>query len=174
MMLVSDSYRAMLQSYHADNPDWGASSMRYAGHVRDLAQRTGSKTILDYGSGKGALADSLKEYEVSRYDPGMPEISGMPDKADMVVCTDVLEHIEPECLDAVLVHILSLSLRCGYLAICTIKTAHILPDGRNAHLIVNNQHWWKQKLIEIGFESPRATPLTGYAPMYCCEYLIDD
>ena len=66
----------------------------------------------------------------------------------MVVCTDVLEHIEPELLDNVLSHMSKCMLKCGYLVISNVEALTILDDGRNAHLIIEDKEWWKTKLSE--------------------------
>ena len=82
------------------------------------------------------------------YDPAVESKRGLPDPQDIVVCTDVLEHIEPELLDNVLGHMRDCMLKCGYFVISTIAAVSILGDGRNAHLIIEDKDWWKAKLEE--------------------------
>jgi hypothetical protein len=65
----------------------------------------------------------------------------------MVACIDVLEHIEPECLDNVLDHIASLTEAVAFLSIHTGPALKKLPDGRNAHLIQEPAEWWLPKLM---------------------------
>ena len=65
---------------------------------------------------------------------------------DMVVSTDVLEHIEPEYLSAVLEEIKGYAKKGVYLNICMRPSGDILPDGRNAHLIVKDAPWWRETL----------------------------
>jgi hypothetical protein len=83
---------------------------------------------------------------VRNYDPGIPADSALPAPADLVVCTDVLEHIEPEHLDAVLAHIFRLAQRAVFLQIALFPAKKTLPDGRNAHLIVQPANWWLDKI----------------------------
>ena len=65
---------------------------------------------------------------------------------DYVFCCDVLEHIPPERVDSVLVHIKRLMGKAGYLSI------HCHPDGCGAligetlHLTVERPEWWMAKL----------------------------
>ena len=61
---------------------------------------------------------------------------------------DVLEHIEPECLDAVLDHMARLTQKAILLTVTTIPAAKNLADGRNAHLIVEPPEWWIPKLLQ--------------------------
>jgi hypothetical protein len=89
----------------------------------------------------------MKDRTVFSYDPAVEGIDEEPDPADLVVCTDVLEHIEPDCLDDVLADISRCTLKVAMLTVCTVPAAKHLPDGRNAHLIVENSRWWMRKLF---------------------------
>ena len=57
-----------------------------------------------------------------------------------------MEHIEPECLDAVLDHIRDLSRTVTLLGVSMQEAAKTLPDGRNAHLIVEGPDFWFPKI----------------------------
>ena len=135
-MLISDKYRQQLGAMHKKLPRFGIGSK----HRKELVTFLGFDDILDYGCGKGRLETKKK------YDPAIPEFSEDPAPADLVVCTDVLEHIEPECLDDVLKHIRSKMLKAGYFTIGCSPAAKKLPDGRNAHLIIKPPEWWVKKL----------------------------
>jgi hypothetical protein len=108
--------------------------------------------LLDYGCGANtSLAKALKldhKCKYQAYDPGVPRFSRNPVPAQMVACVDVLEHIEPDRLDAVLDHIASLAEGLVFLSVCTSPALKTLPDGRNAHLIVEPMMWWLQKIAE--------------------------
>ena len=64
------------------------------------------------------------------------------------MCSDVLEHIEPELLENVLDDLCGLSQKAVYLCVATRPAKKILSDGRNAHLIVEDESWWLPKLME--------------------------
>lgn len=85
--------------------------------------------------------------DILSYDPCM---AGCEEKrpSDLVVCTDVLEHIEPELLDNVLEDIKAMMLRIGFLSVHSKAAMKHLPDGRNAHLIQKPYTWWFNKLAE--------------------------
>jgi 2-polyprenyl-3-methyl-5-hydroxy-6-metoxy-1,4-benzoquinol methylase len=76
----------------------------------------------------------------------------MPKPCDLVVCTDVLEHVEEDKIDSVLDHIFRLSAKSTYLVISTKPAKTILPDGRNAHLIIRPLDWWMKKITEQGWK----------------------
>lgn len=65
-----------------------------------------------------------------------------------MACIDVLEHIEPDCLDAVLDDMRRCTLNGIFLTIHCFPAGKTLPDGRNAHLIQQPTHWWLPKLCE--------------------------
>lgn len=145
--LISPEYQSLLQQAHAQDHEWGSSAKRRLGEVLALAHELGAGRVLDYGCGKGVLLDELcmAGLTVAGYDPGMPEYSAPPATADLLVCIDVLEHIEPASIDAVLAHIATLA-PVAYLVIALFPARKILPDGRNAHLIVQPPDWWLAKL----------------------------
>ena len=143
-MLISDSYKTANAQLHEAMPHYGSWGGRHADQVRVLMSRTDSKTLLDYGAGKGSLAAAIPDVPVRNYDPvTFPE---EPAPADFIACLDVLEHVEPECLEAVLAHMKSKMLKAGFLTIATRPATKTLPDGRNAHLIIEAAEWWLPKL----------------------------
>jgi hypothetical protein len=158
--VISAGYRKQLERLHARQP-WGADGAKHADAVDAIAAQMQAVTVLDYGCGEGKLADALKDRRrVSGYDPGIAAKAKMPKPCDLVVCTDVLEHVEPEKLSAVLDHLYRLAARKLYAVISTRPANALLPDGRNAHLIVNDSNWWTAKLGEMGWAIER-TETTG-------------
>jgi len=149
--LFSDKYASLLNQLHNKKPHFGDSG-RYKGLTKWM-QKHNAKTAIDYGCGKGFVMESVKQdlpgVTVIGYDPGMPNFSSIPTEAvDVVYCTDVLEHIEPDMIDNVLKHIHSLFNKSAWFVIDTVPAKKHLPDGRNAHLIIENQEWWTNKIKE--------------------------
>jgi hypothetical protein len=66
-----------------------------------------------------------------------------------VVCTDVLEHIEPELLDFVLDDLRRVTRKVGFFVIHTGASTKTLADGRNTHLIQQPREWWHLKLARF-------------------------
>lgn len=143
-MKISNEYRAMNVMLHLKRPSYGSSGHKWADKIRHMR----GASVLDYGCGKGTLAQAL-DFPITEYDPAVPGKTKKPDPHDCVVCTDVLEHVEPEYLDNVLSHIARLMKVSGLLVIATRPANKTLPDGRNAHLIVEPWEWWEQKLSEF-------------------------
>lgn len=149
-VLITPEYLRQNLLLHDSEPTYGTSSWQYAPAVRTLCKAYGTQDVLDYGCGKGRLADEL-EFPIQEYDPAIPGRDALPLPADIVVCGDVMEHIEPECVDDVLKHIHRLTRMCAYWIIATRPAAKSLPDGRNCHLIVENDRWWRQAMCEHKF-----------------------
>jgi hypothetical protein len=146
-VLISPEYAELNKKLHEDRPDYGVSGAKWASSVQQFAEMLESRDILDYGCGKRSLQDALG-FDIRNYDPAISEYSAVPDPADIVACTDVLEHIEPECLDDVLADLRRVTKRLGFFTIATRPAKKFLADGRNAHLIQKDARWWLDKLWE--------------------------
>jgi DNA-binding Lrp family transcriptional regulator len=109
-------------------------------------------SVIDFGCSKGNLLKKIKEdfssiNEIYGYDPGVPEYSNLPNKSyDVLISTDVLEHIEPKFLNETLQLIESLFNKSAWLIIACYPAKKKLLDGRNAHLIVKSPEWWVEKI----------------------------
>ena len=113
----------------------------------NLVDKLKTQSVLDYGCGKGYLAKALP-FPIWEYDPAIPAHSESPRAADIVICTDVLEHIEPEHINAVLDDLARVTKQVGYYVIHTGPAGKTLPDGRNTHLIQRDRAWWESKIAK--------------------------
>lgn len=149
-MLVSDDYRIQLEQIHASSK-WGATAKGKWKQIDHIAESIKELTILDYGAGQGGLKTKLQaelpnKYNVLEYEPGRKELSNFPEEQNFVVCVDVLEHVEPALVDNVLDDLKRVTLKKGFFTVSTRLAHRKLPDGRNAHLIVESSSWWEEKL----------------------------
>lgn len=144
MNLISDEWREQNALLHQSDPTFGSkASMRRARALRQWMYKFGAETVLDYGCGKGWLGRHLGEpFRVSNYDPAIPEFAALPSPADMVVCWDVLEHVEPPALGDVLDHLRSLAPAASLAIGLDADRTRPMPDGRNPHLIQRPPEWW--------------------------------
>lgn len=109
-------------------------------------------SVLDYGCGQGRFKRVLGDgYAVTEYDPAIDGKDARPKRADIVVCADVLEHIEPDLIDNVISDLRNLTIRNAIMVIATAPSAKIMADGRPAHLIVQNAAWWRRRIEEKFF-----------------------
>lgn len=156
-MLISDSYRDLNQRLHDKNIGYGQGGWTWIAPVLRFMRDVNATTVIDYGCGKGAFGQwTPPDYQVINYDP--VTFPTEPEPQDFLVCLDVLEHIEPEHLDAVLDHIRRLTRKACFLVIALHPAQKVLEDGRNAHLIVQTGTWWREKLAEV-FQTVELVPL---------------
>ena len=155
---------------HNENKFKGISLNKHIQAIGDLIKQHKVKSLLDYGSGKGYLYSknfkivnpNLKEplqklWKIDKlkcYDPGYTEHAEYPtDIYDMVISTDVIEHIPEEDLTWFLNDIFSLSKKFVYLNIACYPALKHFKDGTNVHVsIFEPQEWidfimklWKEK-----------------------------
>jgi len=86
--------------------------------------------------------------KIQSYDPCVPGIDSLPEPADLVVSCCVLEHVEPECLDAVLDDMRRCTLKAAFIVVTSVPSSKFLNDGRNAHLIIEPMDWWLPKIMQ--------------------------
>lgn len=86
----------------------GRFLVRYLDDIRELIERYGVKTLLDYGCGRavawedGKLAKELG-VKVTLYDPGVPRFAADPvGTFDMVICTQALGSVPIDALEWVI------------------------------------------------------------------------
>ena len=155
--LISEYYTAQNYKLHRHPRGFGASGHRWVDKkdIPDIIKKYKIRSLLDYGCGRGTLWKALNEkrhgiaarLRYTGYDPCLPGHDKLPEgKYDLITCTDVLEHIEPEFLDNVLGHIFSLASKIVFFNISLVEANKVLPDGRNAHLIIKPKEWWVAKL----------------------------
>jgi len=150
----------------------GKSIVPWITVIEDLIILTNSKTLLDYGSGKGfqyermLLKDknrmayqSPQSYwnvsEIFCYDPGYPPYQKLPRKQyDAVILTDVLEHCYQEDIKWILTEIFSLAREFVFANIACYKARQILPNSDNAHCTIRPTSWWSRVLDLVASNYP--------------------
>jgi hypothetical protein len=155
-MLITDQYRKLNRKLHEETV-FGASGKKWALLIGGIMQRLKIQSMLDYGCGRGTIKNFYQQHSlfnsvtINEYDPAVPGKDTLPESADMVSVIDVLEHIEPKCLDDVLNHIYSLILKAGFFVICLRGSSNFLEDGTDTHRIIEPPSWWINKLEEHKF-----------------------
>lgn len=164
--LISPAYLREQQILHAKPRGYGAKGGKWHVSVRWIADQYSCASVLDYGCGQGGLAAALdgSGLDVREYDPAYPGKQATPIEADLVACTDVLEHIEPDRLASVLNHIRRLAKRAIFLVVALDEANKWLSDGRNAHLIQRPREWWRAQAEQhhLRIVTPEDLPLPAH------------
>lgn len=166
MPLISESYRAQQQKLH-ESGHYGTIAEHYAPMIGKVMDKLQVAHLLDYGCGSNlSLLKTLKvdhKFKYQAYDPGVEKYSAPPVPAEMVVCIDVLEHIEENSIDDVLDHLETLTEAVGVFTVCTVPAFKTLPDGRNAHLLQRPPEWWLPRLMcRFELQTYQMTDATGF------------
>ena len=176
-MLITDEYRKQQEVMH-ENPNYGMASVTFAPIVAQIIEKLEITDLLDYGCGKMRLFEALNgtvkhPMRLQAYDPAIERLSGKPIPSPMVTCIDVLEHIEPDCLDAVLDDLQSLTEFVGFFSVNCMPAKKTLPDGRNAHLIQEPPDWWIPKFMSrFELHTFQVVPSGFYVIVYKREQLV--
>lgn len=154
--LISPQYQGLQRELHARPKAYGQRGYKWTAAVTDLIARFDAGSVLDYGCGQGTLIERLRQSGLrgvrwSEYDPAIAGKDQRPSFADLVVCTDVLEHVEPEKLNTVLAHLRMLARKAVFVVVATMDTAHVMADGRSTHLTIESGSWWQARVTANGF-----------------------
>jgi tetratricopeptide (TPR) repeat protein/2-polyprenyl-3-methyl-5-hydroxy-6-metoxy-1,4-benzoquinol methylase len=143
----------------------------------DMLRQFGVKTVLDAGCGSGKLMQQLitehsEEFTVHGFDissncldPFFDDIkqeiltvgclwdaADFCEEYDAIICTDVLEHIPPEHVAAVLRNLRQCTRKICYLAIALFADSFgPMLLGEPLHLTVETPEWWLQQITSAGF-----------------------
>ncbi len=101
------------------SPIYGIDGRKHKDVVLNLAKTLKTVSILDYGCGKGTLAANLS-FPIWEYDPAIAGKDHVPRSADIVVCLNVMECVEPEMIEPVL----------GDICRCANKVAFLIIEGK--------------------------------------------
>lgn len=149
-------YLEQYKELHKDSKKFpGDSLLLNIKFIVPLIDSTQTKSLLDYGCGKGLqyTLDKLHEKHFNGimptlYDPAVSKYSEYPTGVfDGVICTDVLEHIPESSVDFVLADIGSKATKFVHLSISTIDSIAVLPNGQKAHITVKPVSWWIDKIL---------------------------
>ena len=167
----SPRYTDLVEEYkvmhsHSDRMFNGRSLLKFVDIIKVYLDKNECQSVLDYGSGKGALYTEdfhtitkeinkpLPEYWdidlCAMYDPAYEKHATLPDrKFDAVICTDVLEHIPEADLGWVLQEIYSKADKMVFLNVACFEALKKLKDGSNAHVsIFSTDEWIRFAAIE--------------------------
>ncbi len=179
----SPRYRTLLSQYELmhraggdDSPGTGATIFEgfvgfsiVAPHVRRFCGELHARTLLDYGGGRGTqydlgaitigsevFAGSLEYLGVELVACFDPALGGAPppDKFDVVICVDALEHCDRQDLPWIVRHLFA-KARLGVFAnVASYSAAKLLPNGENAHCTVEDAGWWMELFSAVAAEFP--------------------
>lgn len=144
MSNLYEIYLEQAKEHHKNNNNWqGIALIKHIPAINQIIKDKEIESILDYGCGK-AKHHPL-EWNATKYDPALPEYQNKPTgKFDLVISTDVLEHIPVDNLKDTINEIFNYSKKWVFISVCCRKANAILPNGYNAHATIESAKWWRE------------------------------
>jgi hypothetical protein len=165
--LVND-YRKLAKV--ADGNFGGLSVLQHVKSIRKLLTETESHTMLDFGCGRGEAYKSphklhhqlgLPRAAVTLYDPAFMPTSKLPvGQFDLVVCSDVLEHLPEHEVDDFVARLFEYAKKAVWASVCCRPAKKFFPDGRNLHTCVKPFEWWRDRFNAAHYKETGARHTT--------------
>ena len=158
---------------HKNKPNYGKTSIELYDVVKSIIVNKKIKTVLDFGCGKSELIDRIHNdlgILCYRYDPAIEEYSRLIEHSvDLILCTDVLQHIPEYDLDSVFLQMRRLS-NCVFFKIKCTQHHTLLPNGEFANCTVHDVNWW-EKFIKKYYDS---IEIINYADLTSVIFLVKE
>jgi ubiquinone/menaquinone biosynthesis C-methylase UbiE len=165
--------------------DYGERS--HAAPFRALISGTEMKSLLDVGCGKGAFLrwvcdNDIVSGNVAAVDfaaqPNIPDSVDFKTAAahdlpwednsfDYVTAFDVLEHIAPEDVDAVLAELSRVASRGMIFTIAHFRSRKLGPNGEEVHLTVKPEPWWLSRIEKVTGARVEVWNVGGKRAVHC-------
>lgn len=166
---ITPEYLKSQQWLHAQPKGYGGRGDKWKNVITDLVVNYQCGSMIDYGCGQATLHAALTKFQkrtglqIHDYDPAIKGMNFIPDFTtyDLVVCTDVLEHVEPDRLAVVVNHLFKLANKLVFAVIATRPSKKFFKDGSNVHLTIEPESWWRERVIHPGFKllDPPPSPM---------------
>ena len=163
-------YRAMAaggEQFH------GLSVLQHVTSIRKLAHSVKAKSMLDFGCGRGDAYRSphklhqqigIPRRNVKLYDPAFPQHDVIPKgRWDLVVCSDVLEHVPSDDVPAFLDGLFTRANKAVWLSVCCRLAKKTFPGTDvNLHVTIQPYLRWHEAVS-------RASVAAGTVPFILVE-----
>ena len=149
----------------------GYSLAKWINIIKKIIEENNCKSLIDYGCGKAILynnkitIDNIKYNNVKDfwkikdcflYDPAIDIYDNYPkDKSDIVICTDVIEHIPEEDVITFIDDIYNLAHNSVFIVIATMPASKYFENGKNIHICLKSKDEWKEIFQKFKLKYPK-------------------
>jgi 2-polyprenyl-3-methyl-5-hydroxy-6-metoxy-1,4-benzoquinol methylase len=165
----------LYRQFYRDNPNLGGRyGRRHTALVRAIIRHAKATHVFDFGCGcHHSLVTALQQdtrLSITGYDPAIADEAqtetlrntiDLALKPDLLVSTDVLEHVPEAELSQCWDIFRTLAPRWLYIVVSTRNTRLRLSDGTSLHKTVRPALWWKTQL---------STNLPGYTVRFINQF----
>lgn len=133
----------------------GLSILRYRTQIAKIMRDAQAQRVLDFGCGAGEAYRKphrlhrdwgLRWFDVTLHDPAFPEHAVPPrGKFDVVLCSDVLEHVPEAEVPEFVATLFSHAKRHVWASVCCRPAKKTFPDGTNLHVTLKPIDWWREQ-----------------------------
>lgn len=153
---------SLLKQYRklADEGDkfHGLTILQHAKQLGGIVKANGIDSMIDWGCGRGdAYFDphnvwktiGIRPSRIQLYDPSFKHRNKPPSRqADLVVCSDVLEHIPEPDVPAFVANLFAHAKKHVWASVCCRPADKCFPDGTNLHVTLRPLVWWYDTFTE--------------------------
>lgn len=150
----------------------GEAIYKHIPTISKIIQETASKSLLDYGCGKGQLYqkeneiktadgrvfDNIADYwgiQCQCFDPGFLPLSNRPDnKSDVVICVEVLECCGSDDIPWIIEDIFNYANKAVFFAIECFPSVMKMPNHYDAHITIRPARWWGPIIEQVSGRFP--------------------
>ena len=188
-MTPSPAYHAALEAskqVHKGKQFTGKFLRPHAPFVKEIIDRLGCKTVLDYGCGKGqqyewvipSTGQTIEQFwgvTVTKYDPAYPPFAKEPEgKFDLVICTQVLGTIPMDDMPWVIEQVYRRATKAAYISERLGEARKILGDNSARPSGWKPEHWMTALSGEPEIEVTLATRETVFFQKYTKHFRCSD
>lgn len=147
----------------------GMSLNTHALAIGKLIRANDVRNVLDWGCGRGDPYRGpykvwrewgVKWFDIWLYDPAFQQHDKLPPpdkKFDLVICSDVLEHVPEEDVDEFVARLFRHAGKVVWASVCCRPAKKTFPqNGENLHVTIRPLQWW----IDTFDEHCGTTPYT--------------
>lgn len=133
----------------------GLSLLSHKDAIGKLIRRRNATTVLDWGCGRGDPYRGphkvwrewgIKWFDIWLYDPSFPSHDKTPPAGkqfDLVICSDVLEHVPGEDVDEFVLNLFAHTRGHVWASVCCRPAKKTFPqNGENLHVTLHPLQWW--------------------------------
>lgn len=157
--IMTEDYRMAYAVFNHKNPASMQYGHEYVEQVKNYKDELLAESVLDWGCGQGTLKFHYfdrypdDDVEFNEYDPAVyGKCDKRPEKADLVTCINVLEHVEPKCIKWALLEAYNRCLKGCFIVISLKKRENLeLKPEVDVYRTIQGGDWWIKRIKELKY-----------------------
>lgn len=151
MDLISENQKNAREAFYHSPFAYNNIITQFSPIVSELINNNKFSSVLEYGAHNTDLVTSLvldHEITLRCFDPAITQFTRRPEPAQMLVCIDFIEKVEPNFLENTLKDIASLTEQLALFVIQCGPAQNEYSDGRDINLIQDPLSLWLNRILD--------------------------